>query len=64
MAIWETDDHWREQHNDWKARRERQRADRAERKARRDHGLRSRHAAKLAKNSRKTATPDESEMAA
>lgn len=64
MTIWDTNDHWREQHNDWRARRERQRADRADRKVRRDHGLRRRQAAKLDQSTKKAANPGEPEMAA
>jgi hypothetical protein len=64
MATAEIRDHWREQHEAWLARRDRLRADRTARKTRRDHGLRRRQAAKLARNAKKAATPDEPEMAA
>lgn len=64
MEMPKVTDHWIDQHNAWKARRERLQADRAARKTHRDHGLRRRHATKLARNDRKAAISDESETAA
>lgn len=64
MDMPEVTDHWVDQHNAWKARRERLRADRIDRQQRRAAGLRHRHAAKLANNDKKAAVPEGSETAA
>lgn len=57
MEMCETRERWRDQHEAWRARRDRQRADRADRQRRRDLGLRRRQAAKIARNDEKTGSP-------